>query len=80
MKKTFCLLAVLALTIIGSIFSAPAKAETFVAPDGIVFSNVCRYGVFYTVYPLEAAQPLGTSCAILNEFGAVIGYGLVSTD
>ena len=78
--KTLTLSVLSALLVVSSIFVSQAKADTFVAPDGVVFSNICRYGVFFSVYPIENAQPLGTSCAILNGYGVPIGYGLVSVE
>lgn len=48
--------------------------------NGIWYSNVCRCGALYTIYPTYQAQPVGTSCAILNGFGQFVAYGVVSVN
>lgn len=48
--------------------------------NGVLFGNVCRSGVYFTVYPYNAGQPVGSSCPVRDSFGNIIGYGLVTTE
>jgi hypothetical protein len=73
MKK---ILAVLALCL-G--ISNVANADTWYV-NGVLYGNVCRSGIYYTVYPYSAAQPVGTSCPIRNGYGYIVGYGFVSNE
>ena len=56
-----------------------AHADTWYV-NGVLMGNVCRNGVYYTVYPYSMAQPVGTSCPIRNGYGNIVGYGYVSNE
>lgn len=45
-----------------------------------LFGNVCRNGAFFTVYPTTMGQPVGSSCPLRDNFGNVIGMGIVSNE
>jgi hypothetical protein len=70
MKKIIAL-SVLALA------ASSAFAFTFYV-NGILFGTVCRDGAYYTVYPSNMAQPVGTTCPIRDAYGNIIGQGMVS--
>jgi len=72
MKKVILALALAASTL-------TASAATFWV-NGVLFGNVCRSGPYYTVYLYQDAQPVGTTCAVRNQWGYVIGYGRVSNE
>lgn len=61
------------------IAASSASAATWWV-GGVLYGNVCRAGVYYTVYPQHMAQPVGTSCPIRNNYGAIVGYGYVSNE
>lgn len=56
--------------------STAASAYTFVQ-NGIVYGTICRYGAVYTSYPVSMAQPVGTVCPLRDNYGNVIGQGVV---
>ena len=66
----------LAVLMLGAAF---AGAQTWYV-GGVLFGNVCRNGAFYTVYPIQNGQPVGTSCSILDGYGRIIGVGYVSNE
>jgi hypothetical protein len=45
-----------------------------------ILGTVCRNGIYFTVYPSYMAQPVGTSCPIRDNFGNVIGSGVVTNE
>ena len=53
-----------------------ADADTWFV-GGVMYGNVCRNGVYFTVYPMQMGQPVGTSCPVRDNYGNVIGYGVV---
>ena len=72
--------------IISSIFaitlltaSISANAQTWFI-GGVLYGNICRNGIYYTVYPVANGQPVGSSCPVRDNFGNVIGYGFVSNE
>ena len=72
MKNLFVsILFILGLSII-------AKADVWIGPDGLEWGNVCRNGFYFTYYPDQMGQPLGTACPIRNDYGIIIGYGVVT--
>jgi hypothetical protein len=48
--------------------------------NGYLFGNVCRAGLYYTVYPMSMGQLVGTSCPIRDNSGNIIGTGVVSNE
>jgi hypothetical protein len=48
--------------------------------NGVLWGNVCRNGIYYTVYPWANAQPVGTACPVRDNFGNIIGQGAVSDE
>lgn len=60
--------------------AATSSFATVWLVNGVWVGNVCRNGAYYTVYPSYDAQPIGSSCAIINGYGQVIGYGWVSNE
>lgn len=48
--------------------------------NGVLFGNVCRNGIYYTVYPIHMGQPVGTVCPIRDNNGFIIGQGIVSAE
>lgn len=72
MKK---ILTAVALSI--TMFSA--HALTF-WHNGVLMGNVCRNGAWYTVYPLQMAQPIGTTCAVRDVYGNFMAYGIVTNE
>jgi hypothetical protein len=73
MKIKMTVLVLLLLT------AAIASATTWYQ-NGILYGNVCRNGVYYTVYPVAMGQPVGTVCPIRDVYGNVVGTGLVSNE
>jgi len=47
---------------------------------GTLFGNVCRSGIYFTVYPVQYGQPVGTSCPVRDNFGNIVAYGFVSNE
>ncbi len=72
MKRLIVAAAVMAAT-----FSASA-ATWWV--NGVLYGNVCRNGIFFTVYPIQMGQPVGTICPIRDSYGNIVGQGLVSNE
>jgi hypothetical protein len=54
------------------------QVNVFRDGSGVVWSNICRNGPYYTVYPPESARPVGSPCAVLYPTGAFMMYGVVS--
>lgn len=48
--------------------------------DGILYGNVCRSGAYYTVYPVESGQPVGTQCPLRDSYGNIVMWGYVSNE
>lgn len=48
--------------------------------NGVLFGNVCRSGLYYTVYPIHMGQPVGTICPVRDAFGNIIMQGIVSNE
>lgn len=48
--------------------------------NGVLFGNVCRNGVYFTVYPERSGQPVGSTCPVRDSFGNILGYGLVTAE
>ena len=61
-----------------------AAASTFAATfwaNGIKYSNICRNGDVYTIYPVEMSHPVGEPCPIRERYdGPDIGFGIVSDE
>ena len=61
-----------------------AAASTFAATfwsNGIKYSNICRNGNVFTVYPVEMSHPVGEPCPIRERYdGPDIGFGIVSDE
>lgn len=68
------------------IIAAALAAATFSASaatwwvNGILFGNVCRNGLYYTVYPVHMGQPVGTVCPVRDSYGNIVMQGLVSNE
>lgn len=69
------------------ILAAIALATTLISAhavpfwyNGVLMGTVCRAGLYYTVYPAVYAQPVGTSCPVRDNFGNIIGYGVVTNE
>lgn len=69
----------LLLTIAIAAAAASASAATFWY-NGVLMGNVCRSGIYYTVYPIQNAQAVGSSCPLRDNFGNVVGWGFVSNE
>ena len=67
------------LIIVTLALATVSHADTFWR-NGVLFGNVCRAGQFYTVYPYNMAQPVGTSCPVRNNNGFIVLYGTVSEE
>lgn len=74
MKKSLIAIAAV-LTLVASI----ADASTWYV-GGVLYGNICRSGVYYTVYPIANGQPVGSICPIRNDYGQIIGTGFVSNE
>lgn len=48
--------------------------------NGVLYGNVCRYGLYYTVYPISMGQPVGSVCPVRNNRGDILVLGLVSDE
>lgn len=48
--------------------------------NGVLYGNVCRNGAFYTVYPINMGQPVGSLCPVRNNAGYIIGQGIVTDE
>ena len=59
--------------------SMGANAATFFQ-NGVWYGTVCRAGYYFTVYPVYQAQPVGTSCPVRNNYGGIIGWGIVTDE
>jgi hypothetical protein len=69
----------LAVGILAALSFASANAATWWV-DGVLYGNICRSGIYYTVYPLRMGQPVGTVCPIRDYNGYIIGWGTVSNE
>ncbi len=56
-----------------------ANAGTFYA-NGVLYGTVCRNGPYWTSYPAQNAQPVGSSCPVRDSYGNIIGYGTVTSE
>ena len=65
-----------ALAAVTAMASASAATQWV---NGVLYGNVCRMGSYYTVYH-HASQPVGTTCPIRNDYGGIIGYGVVTNE
>jgi hypothetical protein len=76
MKKLLAtvLIALASLTAVST-----ANAQTWWY-NGVYYGNICRNGAYYTVYPVNMGQPVGTSCPIRNGYGQIVGYGVVADE
>ena len=71
--KKFITILILSLT-------SSAFAATFWY-NNIKYSNICRNGDVFTVYPVEMSHPVGEPCPIRERWdGPDIGYGIVSDE
>lgn len=59
--------------------AASAQAMTF-WQGGLLMGTVCRYGLYFTAYPVHMAQPVGTSCPVRDNFGNIVGFGVVTSE
>lgn len=48
--------------------------------NGVLMGTVCRAGLYYTVYPQHAAQPVGSLCPVRNPAGYIIATGNVTDE
>jgi hypothetical protein len=62
-----------------SIFASSAQAITWY-DGGVLFGNVCRYGMYYTEYPTVYGIPVGSSCIVRDAYGAPIYNGVVTAE
>jgi len=69
---------VLAIALVAGLVGG-ANATTWMV-GGVVFGNVCRNGVYFTVYPISMGQPVGTQCPMRDNYGNIVGYGFVSNE
>ena len=69
------ILAVLAI----GVLATAANAFTFTV-NGVWYGTICRSGIYYTSYPAQMAQPVGTICPIRDAYGNVIGTGQVTVE
>lgn len=72
MKKGLLIAALLML-------GTQATAATFWS-GGVKYGNVCRYGMYFTVYDIRYAQPVGTRCAVLDDWGNTRFHGVVTNE
>lgn len=56
-----------------------ANAVTFYH-YGTLYGTVCRAGLYFTVYPVQAAQPVGSFCPVRDPYGYVIATGRVTAE
>lgn len=72
MKKTIIAIALAAAAI-------TASAATFFY-NGVLMGTVCRSGPYYTVYPINMAQPVGSTCPVRDAYGYTIAIGVVTNE
>ena len=72
MKKVIAI--VLVALAAGSAFSATWWV------NGVLYGNICRNGIYFTVYPANMAQPVGTTCPMRDSYGNIVGQGYVSNE
>lgn len=72
MKKIIAL-GLLALAV------SSAFAATFYV-NGVLYGTICRNGIYYTVYMISMAQPVGTTCFMRDSYGNIVGQGYVSNE
>lgn len=68
---------VLALVLFG--VGGAANATTWWVND-VLFGNVCRNGIYFTVYPLANGQPVGSACPVRDGYGNIIARGVVTNE
>ena len=66
----------LAVLMLGAAF---AGAQTWYV-GGVLFGNVCRSGAYYTVYPIQNGQPVGSVCPVRDGYGIIIAVGTVTNE
>ena len=69
---------ILAVIMLLSVIASASAATWWY--NGVLYGNVCRNGYYYTVYPRHQAQPVGSNCLIRNNYGNVVGEGIVSNE
>ena len=69
--------AILALSLTAATLSASA-ATWWV--NGVLYGNICRNGIYYTVYPLHMGQPVGSMCPLRDNYGNIVMWGRVSNE
>jgi hypothetical protein len=47
---------------------------------GVLYGNVCRSGIYFTVYPLANGQPVGSVCPVRDGYGNIIAQGVVTNE
>jgi len=62
-----------------AIAAMSAQAATWWV-GGTLYGNVCRNGIYYTVYPTSYGQPVGTGCPVRDNFGNIVGFGVVTNE
>lgn len=62
--------------LISLVLSWPTQAATWVQ-DGVAFGNICADGVYFTIYPVEMGQPIGSACPIRDQYGRIFAWGVV---
>ena len=73
MKRSF-------ITFLLAITVSSLYAATFWS-NGVKYSNICRNGKVFTVYPVEMSHPIGQRCPIRERYdGPDIGIGIVSDE
>jgi hypothetical protein len=75
--STIKTMLVLALVLLG--VGGIANATTWWI-NGVLFGNVCRNGIYFTVYPLANGQPVGSSCPVRDGYGNIIAQGIVTNE
>jgi len=75
--KKLLLASLIALSSFAAV--STAQADTWYV-NGVLVGNICRNGVYYTVYPYSMAQAVGTSCPLRNGYGQIVGWGYVSNE
>ena len=77
--KSLTIKTTLALALVLLSFGGIANATTWWA-NGVLFGNVCRNGIYFTVYPLANGQPVGSSCPVRDGYGNIIAQGMVTNE
>lgn len=48
--------------------------------NGVLYGNVCRSGIYYTIYPIHMGQPVGTLCPVRDIYGNIVLTGRVTAE